>query len=176
MSDDLFAMAMLDDRPIFLIGFMGAGKTTVGRVLARQLEYDFIDLDDLVEARAGKSVQAIFAELGESEFRLLEREAIQSCGEFKHKVVALGGGAYVAKENRDTLRVIGKTFWLDCPLEVCLRRISGDKSRPLLGDEDEMSNLLEKRRGAYAQADYSIQAGELLPEQLAFVIMAVLNN
>ena len=65
-----------EDRPIFLVGFMGAGKTTVGRALARQLRWDFFDLDDLIEQRAGKSVQAIFSESGESEFRRLEREGL----------------------------------------------------------------------------------------------------
>jgi shikimate kinase len=164
----------LDDAPIFLIGFMGAGKTTVGRVLAQKLEYDFIDLDDLIEARAGKSVQEIFAELGESEFRRLERDAIQTCEELKRTVIALGGGAYVSAENRTLLRAIGKTIWLNCPLEVCLRRVSGDKSRPLLGDEDEMRALLEQRRSSYAEADYVVRTHELFPEQLVVEITRLL--
>ena len=63
------------------------------------------------------------------------------------------------------LRAIGTTIWLDCPIEICLKRISGDKSRPLLGDEDEMKALLAQRRGAYAQADHSVQAGGLSPEE-----------
>lgn len=166
----------LDDAPIFLIGFMGAGKTTVGRVLAQTVEYDFFDLDELIEARVGKSVQAIFAELGESEFRRLEREVIQTCGGFKRAVIALGGGAYVAEENRALLRAMGKTVWLDCPLEVCLRRIQGDRSRPLLGDEREMRMLLEQRRANYAQADYVVQTEELLPEQLASEIVRLLGK
>ena len=93
-----------DDSPIFLVGFMGAGKTTVGRALARHLEYDFFDLDELIAARAGKSVQEIFAELGEAEFRRLEGEAIQPCGGMVRAVIALGGGAYVSEENRTSLR------------------------------------------------------------------------
>jgi shikimate kinase len=165
----------LGDAPIFLIGFMGAGKTTVGRVLARNLEYDFFDLDELIEARVGESVQAIFADLGESEFRRLESEVIQSCRDFKRTVIALGGGAYVAEENRVLLRAIGKTILLDCPLEVCLRRISGDRSRPLLSSEHEMRVLLEQRRATYAQADYAVRAGDLSPEQLAIEIAAALG-
>ena len=166
----------LDDAPIFLVGFMGAGKTTVGRALARDLEYAFFDLDELIAARTGKSVQEIFAELGEAEFRSLERAAINSCRNMVRSVVALGGGAYVEEENRTMLRAIGTTIWLDCPIEICLKRISGDKSRPLLGDEDEMKALLAQRRAAYAQADHSVQAGGLSPGELAIEITTLLAN
>jgi len=165
-----------DDAPIFLVGFMGAGKTTVGRALALHLEYAFFDLDELIAARMGKSVQEIFAELGEAEFRSFESEAIQSCRDMVRSVIALGGGAYVQEENRTLLRAIGKTVWLDCPLEVCLTRISGDKSRPLLGDSDEMKALLAQRRAAYAQADYAVGAGDLFPEELAIKITTLLSK
>jgi shikimate kinase len=165
-----------EESPVFLIGFMGAGKTAVGRALAHHLRYNFFDLDELISARISRSVQEIFAELGESEFRRLEAEAIQSCRDMVRTVIALGGGAYVSEENRTSLRAIGKTVWLDCPLEVCLQRISGDKSRPLLGDEAEMRTLLEQRRSAYAQADYAVQAGDLSPEQLAIEIAKMLRR
>ncbi len=164
------------DAPIFLVGFMGAGKTTVGRALAEYLEYDFFDLDELIEARAGKSVQAIFVELGEAEFRRLEHEAIRACSERSRAVIALGGGAYVSEENRTLMRTIGRTVWLDCPLDICLRRIGGDTSRPLLGDEDEMRELLEERRASYAQANYVVHTGELSPEQLVIEIARLLNS
>ncbi len=164
------------DAPIFLVGFMGAGKTTVGRALAEYLEYDFFDLDELIEARAAKSVQAIFAELGEAEFRRLEHEAIRECSDRSRAVVALGGGAYVSEENRTLLRRIGRTVWLDCPLDICLRRIGGDTSRPLLGGEDEMRELLEERRAAYAKANCVVQTGELSSEQLVIEITRLLNG
>jgi len=160
-----------DDSPIFLIGFMGAGKTTVGRELARLLDYAFLDLDELIARQVGKSVQEIFAELGEAEFRRLEREAIRSCKQLTRAVVALGGGAYESEKNRALLRDIGRTIWLDCPLEVCFERIRGDTSRPLLGDEKAMSKLLEQRRTAYAEADQAVQAGEGSPDQIAIEIV-----
>lgn len=165
-----------DERPIFLVGFMGAGKTTVGRALAERLEYRFFDLDDQIAARAGKSVQAIFAELGESEFRQLERDLITSHKNDRRTVVALGGGAYVSEANRVLLRAIGKTVWLDCPLEVCLRRISEDGLRPLVGNPDEMAVLLEQRRPAYAQTDYVIRAGERAPAELVQEIVTLLGG
>lgn len=163
------------DAPIFLVGFMGAGKTTVGRTLAEHMGYDFFDLDELIEAQAAKSVQAIFAELGEAEFRRLEHEAIRACSNRSRAVIALGGGAYVPDWNRTLLRTIGRTVWLDCPLDVCLRRVSGDQSRPLLGDEGEMRELLEERRPAYSQADYVVETGELSPEELVIEITRLLD-
>lgn len=164
------------DSPIFLVGFMGAGKTTVGQSLAKELRYEFIDLDDVIAAQTGKSVQQIFLELGEAEFRRLETNAIRGCGNQVRSVVALGGGAYVSKVNRELLRGIGKTIWLECPLEVCLRRIRGDQSRPLLGDEQAMKALLDNRRDAYLQADYAINSAELAPEQLAKEIVRLLRG
>ena len=165
-----------DNTPIFLVGFMGAGKTTVGRALALHLEYDFLDLDDLITSRAGKSVQEIFSEDGEPHFRSLESDAIQSCGYMVRSVIALGGGAYVRKDNRLLLRAIGKTVWLDCPIEICLRRISDDETRPLLGDESQMQALAAQRRASYAQADLVIQTGDLSPQELAIQISRMLKR
>lgn len=159
------------EAPIFLVGFMGSGKTTVGQALASYLGFVFLDLDRLIESRARKSIAEIFSELGEREFRRLERESILELRDLRRAVVALGGGAYESQENRDAVAAIGRTVWLDCPLVVCLSRTSGDRSRPLLGDEAQMSALLERRRSAYQRADYVIQAGALSPAQLAVEIV-----
>ena len=159
-----------------MVGFMGAGKTTVGRALAEYLEYSFLDLDESIEDRSGKSVQAIFSELGEPGFRRFEHEAIRACKDLSRAVIALGGGAYASEENRSLLRTIGQSVWLDCPLEICLRRIGGDKSRPLLGDQHKMSELLDERRKGYSQADIIVQTGELPPDQLVMEIARVLRE
>ena len=161
---------------IFLVGFMGAGKTTVGQALAEGLGCEFIDLDDVIARKAGKSVQQIFLELGEPEFRRLETEAIRSCRNLVRSVVALGGGAYVSELNRDLLREVGKTVWLDCPLEVCLGRIRGDQSRPLLGDEQAMKTLMDNRRDSYSKADYAIDSAKRTPEELAKEILQLLRE
>ncbi len=159
------------EKPIFLVGFMGAGKTTVGQALAGKLNCDFFDLDRVIEQQTCKSIQQIFSEQGEPEFRRIERRAIEACRELKNAVVALGGGAYLAEENRKALREAGVTIWLDCPLEICLERIRGDGSRPLLGSEVEMKALLDKRRPAYALADYVVQTGSLSPDEIAIEII-----
>jgi shikimate kinase len=162
--------------PVFLVGFMAAGKSTAGRALAQKLSFQFVDLDDKIEARAQKTVREIFAEFGESHFRQLEREAIQACGELKNTIIALGGGAYVAEENRTILRTIGTTVWLDCPLDVCLSRIIADGSRPLAKSEEEMRELLNKRLPAYSQANIRLEVDKKSAEQIAEEIIAILSS
>jgi shikimate kinase len=168
-------LAIREGDPIFLVGFMGAGKTAAGRALARVLGYRFVDLDALIEERAGKSVSEIFTQLGEAEFRRLESEAIRSLDELKLAVVALGGGAYQAEPNRAELRAVGVTVWLDCPFEVCFERIKGGASRPLLAGEKELRKLFDVRRAAYSAADYVVETGSLPPEKVAAQIIAKLT-
>lgn len=161
--------------PIFLVGFMGAGKTTVGKALAQRLGWEFWDLDEKIKAGAGKSVATIFAELGESAFRAYETEAIKACRGQIESVIALGGGAYVSAGNRSIIRAIGSAIWLDCPLDTCLARIGRETGRPLLGSEAEMSALLEKRRSAYGEADHIVDAGVGEPDEIAARIIEALR-
>ena len=164
------------DAPVFLIGFMGAGKTTVGRILAQMLGFHFVDLDEIVEANAGRSVLAIFAELGEDKFRRLEREALENGRDMKQTVIALGGGAFISKENRAIIDQTGEAVWLDCPLEICLGRIERDGSRPLLAGETEMKALLERRRPFYALADHTVSTGDCSAEEAAARVFDLLNK
>jgi shikimate kinase len=162
-------------KPVFLVGFMAAGKSTVGRTLAQKLNFRFVDLDDRIEERAHKTVREIFAESGEAHFRVLEREAIQACEGLNETIVALGGGAYIAEENRAILRAIGTTVWLDCPLEICISRIIADGSRPLAKSPLEMLELLNKRLPAYSLADIRLQVGDKNAEQIAQEIIEILS-
>ena len=164
-----------DGASIFLVGFMGSGKTETGRALAVRLGYSFLDLDAMIEERAGKSISRIFAEVGEPEFRRLETEASSSLSGLKHSVVALGGGAYQSEENRTLLRAAGVTVWLDCPFDVCFQRIKDDASRPLLSGEPETRKLFDQRREAYGAADLALETGALAPEEVAARIIANLT-
>ncbi|MFL6274717.1 MAG: shikimate kinase [Blastocatellia bacterium] len=161
---------------IFLVGFMGAGKTTVGQALAEALGRSFADLDKAIERCEGQTIREIFETRGEVAFRLLEREAIAGCRGMSEAVIALGGGAYVAEANRALLREMGVTVWLDCPLEICLHRISGDAARPLLRSREELAELFAERRQAYALADWIVETGDRSPTELVTEIITLLRS
>jgi shikimate kinase len=127
-------------------------------------------LDEIIEARSGCSVRAIFAELGEAFFRRLETEAISACADLSKTVIALGGGAFVAEQNQVLLRDLGTTVWINCPLDVCLARVGGDPERPMLGRADEMIELFEDRKPAYSSADFTVYGADATPTQVASTI------
>lgn len=147
---------------IILVGFMGTGKTEVGRRLARELGRPFVDLDRLIETRAGKSVQAIFDDEGEARFRALEREAVRETIAIPDAVIATGGGAFVDAENRRMLLEAGWVVRLDAAPETIVDRIGAAGDRPLLagldrqGRIERVRTLLAERADAYATAPYAI--------------------
>ena len=163
-------------RLIFLVGFMGSGKTTVGRLLAHRLGYSFVDLDQLIEHRAGKKVSEIFSDLREEYFRKLERETLAKCRALVEAVIALGGGAYAASENRQACRTAGKTVWLRCPVDVCLARVVRDGSRPLLGDRAAMETLLLERARFYAEAEFVVDSDAASPGEIVDAIVALMSH
>jgi shikimate kinase len=154
-------IAKLKETPgLYLVGFMGSGKSTVGRALAERLGWAFRDVDDRIEAAVGITISRIFEERGEPEFRRIESQAILDCVreiEGGHpSVVALGGGAFAQENNRALLAENGVTVWLDCPFELVKRRVAQAEHRPLARDEQKFAALYETRRAAYAQADYRV--------------------
>jgi len=161
--------------PIFLVGFMGAGKSTIGKTLAKRLGYTFLDSDAIIESTVGRAIPEIFAELGEDEFRKLERETLKSLGAMTSAVVALGGGAFVAQENREILHAIGISVWIDCPLDLCWSRVSKETHRPLLKSYSDMARLLENRQPSYKQADIKVQTGARPPSRVAWEIAELLG-
>jgi len=148
---------------IYLVGFMGCGKTTVGRMLARRLGWRFSDLDDDIEARAQMSINEIFDRFGEEEFRRMEHEALRRrVAEIARGVpwvVAVGGGCFAQPRNYQLISDNGISIWLDAPLELVRARISQSATRPLARDPARLEELYHARRPAYEKADYRIEVG-----------------
>jgi len=160
---------------VFLVGFMGSGKTTVGRLLADAMNFSFVDLDRSVEVRSGSSIAEIFADSGETEFRRLERRALIEAAALERVVVATGGGAFASEENRDLIAGSGVSVWLNPDFATVLRRISaqGDVERPLFADPEQAAQLFASRRDAYRRSDRRVDvapgegAGEIVERILA---------
>ena len=156
---------------IFLVGFMGAGKSTVGPLLAARLGWIFIDLDDEIERGSGSPIRKIFELHGEGYFRSLENSALERLQERKNCVVALGGGAIVAEQNRKLVRKLGRSVFLDCPLELILARCPPDGARPLLQDYPRVEALYRSRLPLYRTSDFHIDVSNLTPEEICNVII-----
>lgn len=143
---------------LYLVGMMGAGKTTVGRKLAKRLGYRFLDTDALIEQTAGQPITDLFAQTGEAAFRALETQVLAQVSAHTQLVVATGGGIVTQSMNWSHLRH-GVVIWLDVPVPVLVSRLSGDTSRPLLKDADittKLEALLAERGDRYALADIRI--------------------
>ena len=131
---------------IVLCGFMGSGKSTIGKALAEALNLEFIDTDTLIEEIEGMTISQIFEKFGEKHFRMLETKLIQKLCKEEGRVIALGGGLAANTDNHKFLKESGKIVFLNCEIEETLRRISGDKTRPLttLGKEDIIKRYNER--------------------------------
>jgi shikimate kinase len=159
---------------IFLVGFMGAGKTTVGRLLARKLGWRYCDADKVIETKAGKTVSEIFSSHGETHFRDLESETLYSLAGKTKQVIATGGGAVMREENREAMKKGGVTIYLKAPMSVIWERVRHSKTRPLLNVDnpyDAAEELLRKRAPSYETADMTIDTESLTPEEAASEIM-----
>ena len=155
---------------MYLVGFMAAGKTTVARALARRLDWQAADIDELIEQREHLSVADIFARHGEAYFRAVERAVLLEQMPARHRVVATGGGTFVDPQNRAAINSDGASVWLDVPLERAIARMPADGRRPLAADRAEFERLFHARRDAYQLAHVRLDAGrasvDALVEQL----------
>ena len=147
---------------IYLVGFMGSGKTTIGKRLAGHLGWSFADLDADIEAQTGMSISRLFEQQGEAAFRAAEAIAlehrIKQVKQCKPLVLALGGGAFAQAANRASITGNGFSIWLDVPFEVIERRVAGFAHRPLARDPEKFRELFDARLPAYALADFKISA------------------
>jgi shikimate kinase len=149
---------------LYLVGFMGAGKTTVARALSRRLGWRSEDIDERIEAREGRRVADIFAQRGEPYFRNAERAVLQELLPLRQVIVATGGGTFAESDNRAVMLADGAVAWLDLPLTRVLDRIPRDGRRPLAADRLQMEQLFHRREAAYSEAHVRIDASRPLPE------------
>lgn len=143
------------DVNLYLVGFMGTGKTTIGRIVAHRLGFALLDSDHEIERRKGKTIPQIFASEGEAVFRAMEREFVEGGHPAKRTVVACGGGLVVQPGMLEKVRALGVVVCLHASLETILRRTQGNKNRPLLDVEDPMERirtLYAAREPIYNQA------------------------
>lgn len=155
---------------IYLVGFMGSGKSSAGKCLARELGFRFVDLDERIEQASGLSVAEIFEREGEGEFRRREAAALKETESLPAVVVATGGGTLTRKENRDFIQRNGTAVWLTAPLDIMLDRCRGGARRPLLSTPEKMAALLEERLAGYSSAPVRVETKGLGPQEVARLI------
>ena len=149
---------------LYLVGFMGAGKTSVARTLGRRMGWRMEDVDHLIEAREHQRVADIFARKGEPYFRSVERGMLQELLPQRHVIVATGGGTFVDPENRAAMLADGAVAWLDVPLERVIQRVPADGRRAAGFRSRADGTIYVRRQAAYTQAHVRIDASRPVPE------------
>ncbi|HEV2500652.1 MAG TPA: shikimate kinase [Terriglobia bacterium] len=155
-------------KQIYLLGFMGCGKSTVGQLLAREAGWPFIDLDATIEAGQGTTIREIFEKDGEPFFRRIEHAALTEASKTEPAVIALGGGTWVQEANVEFIRRTGgATVWLDCGLNELRRRCEGITNRPLFRSPSSFAELYSQRVPYYQLADFRVSTDGSAPEEVA---------
>lgn len=164
---------------LYLIGMMGAGKSTIGRLLAKQTNYRFFDTDTVIERAAGQTVSEIFAQSGEAEFRQIESQVLGELASYPRSVIATGGGAVLDRKNWGYLHH-GIVIWLDVPINVLYTRLQGNTTRPLLQAEnlqERLSTLYAERSPLYALADVRVPiSAEDLPNRVTQRVLHAVSD
>ena len=151
---------------IYLVGFMGAGKSTLARALGARLGWQVEDVDELIEAREGRTIAEIFRVEGEAYFRAAERRVLFGLLPLRHAVIATGGGTFVDPESRVGMLADGVVIWLDVPFEAILDRVPTDGRRPLAADRAELLRLYTQRRAFYQLAHLRFDTDKVAVEEV----------
>jgi len=167
---------------LFLIGYRGAGKSTVGALLARQLSWEHVDADEILEARVGRSIRQIFVEEGEAGFRIREAALLEELCRREDCVISTGGGVVLGEANRQQLRRAGTVVWLSADAETVWQRMQADAAtrerRPNLatGGLDEVRELLQVRESLYRDcADHVVDTAGRSPSEIVAAILELLK-
>ncbi len=165
---------------IILEGFMGCGKSTIGKAFADKYDKTFVDTDSYIEDKYNRVIADIFANEGEEYFRDLETEAVKELAQKDNLVIALGGGLPLRKINQDILKSSGKVYYLKASIDTLCNRLKGDTKRPLLAGcdlESRIKELMKKRAHIYeAFADYFIETDEKNIEEIIFTMKEISNE
>lgn len=161
---------------IYLVGFMGAGKSSVAKALGKRLDWRVEDIDSRIERVERRDIPTIFRDAGEPYFRAREREALIALLPERGAVVASGGGTFADASNRELMLRDGAVIWLDAPFETLLQRVPLDGRRPLAADRFGMEQLYNQRLTAYLQAHLRVDAGRGSVEELVDHIMEWLET
>lgn len=161
---------------LFLTGFMGSGKTTVGLVLSDLIGIPVVDLDALIEMGANKTINDIFKEQGESTFRHLETEVLLNVCKQEPKVITTGGGIILQEKNRQAMKEAGTVVFLYCDMKEVINRLKNDQTRPLFkGSVEEKEQLFKKRLPLYKEADFIIDTTGRDVKDIAKEIMSLIE-
>ena len=161
---------------LILTGMMGVGKSTIGKILAKRLSYNFIDIDKLIEAKEGLSISLIFKNKSESHFRKVEQDITLLELKKNNSVISLGGGAFLNNDIRKNVKRFSTSFWLDVPLEKLIIRLRKNRQRPLLPGKnvgETVKKIYFERKKFYNEADNRIKCGSLKSEEIVNKIMDI---
>jgi shikimate kinase len=161
---------------LYLVGFMGAGKSSLAREVGRRLGWKVEDVDNRIQVHERRTIREIFAESGEAHFRMIERLVVRELLPLRNTVVATGGGTFVDEDNRAAIMADGAVIWLDVPLQVLIDRIPIDGSRPLAPSRTQMEQLYLLRLPAYAQAHVRLDGARQSVGELADTIIEWLGE
>ena len=157
------------EKNLTLTGMMGVGKTTIGKRLAKKLNYAFVDVDKIIEKQEGESISSIFKNKGEDYFRKIEKQLTIIELKKNNSVISLGGGAFLNSTIRQYSKKNSISFWLDVPIEILIKRLKKSKNRPVIGKEktnDSIKKIYFVRKKFYTKADYRIKCKTLTLKQI----------